>query len=228
MIEPVIIGDCQIYLGDCRDILPRLPKVDAVITDPVWPNVPDGMFDLDCLPSELLASALEKIDMARVVVCLRNDSDPRFLSAVPYQYKFLQSMWMRYACVGHMDRFLTGNEVAYAFGTWPDRKIGRISIPAIAPVQSKPVSRDGHPCPRSQLHMEWLCRNWADDVVLDPFMGSGTTGLGAIANGLPFIGIEREPKYFDIACKRIEQAYAQPDFFLKVSHGDTSKQEELL
>ena len=47
------------------------------------------------------------------------------------------------------------------------------------------------------------------DVVLDPFMGSGTTGVAAVQMGRQFIGIEREPKYFDIACRRIEDAQRQ-------------------
>lgn len=51
------------------------------------------------------------------------------------------------------------------------------------------------------------------ETILDPFMGSGTTGVAAIQMGRKFIGIEREPKYFDIACKRIEQAVAQPQLF---------------
>ncbi len=51
------------------------------------------------------------------------------------------------------------------------------------------------------------------DIILDPFMGSGTTGVAAIQLGRKFIGIEREPKYFDIACKRIEQAVAQGQLF---------------
>ncbi len=50
-------------------------------------------------------------------------------------------------------------------------------------------------------------------TILDPFMGSGTTGVAAIQMGRKFIGIEREPKYFDIACTRIEQAVAQPRLF---------------
>jgi DNA modification methylase len=53
-----------------------------------------------------------------------------------------------------------------------------------------------------------------DDIVLDPFMGSGTTGVAAVKMGRDFIGIEREPKYFDIACKRIEDAQRQGDFFV--------------
>ena len=51
------------------------------------------------------------------------------------------------------------------------------------------------------------------ETILDPFMGSGTTGVAAIQMGRKFIGIEREPKYFEIACKRIEQAVAQPQLF---------------
>ena len=50
-------------------------------------------------------------------------------------------------------------------------------------------------------------------TILDPFMGSGTTGVAAIQLGRKFIGIEREPKYFDIACQRIEQAMAQGKLF---------------
>ena len=52
-------------------------------------------------------------------------------------------------------------------------------------------------------------------IVLDPFMGSGTTGVAAIQMGRKFIGIEREPKYFDIACKRIEDAQRQGDLFME-------------
>ena len=52
-------------------------------------------------------------------------------------------------------------------------------------------------------------------TILDPFMGSGTTGVACVKLGRKFIGIEIEPKYFDIACRRIEAAYAQPDFFVQ-------------
>jgi DNA modification methylase len=51
------------------------------------------------------------------------------------------------------------------------------------------------------------------DTVLDPFMGSGTTGVACVKLGRKFIGIEIEPRYFDIACKRIEDAYKQGDMF---------------
>jgi site-specific DNA-methyltransferase (adenine-specific)/modification methylase len=60
------------------------------------------------------------------------------------------------------------------------------------------------------------------NIILDPFMGSGTTGVAAIQMGRKFIGIEREPKYFEIACKRIEQATKQEDMFIAMT-----KQEQV-
>ena len=55
---------------------------------------------------------------------------------------------------------------------------------------------------------------WTSGTVLDPFMGSGTTGVACVKMGRKFIGIEREPQYFEIACKRIEDAYRQGDLFV--------------
>ena len=66
------------------------------------------------------------------------------------------------------------------------------------------------------------------DLVLDPFMGSGTTGVACAKLGRKFIGIEIEPKYFDIACRRIEEAYAQADLFIEQPGAPESKQEVML
>ena len=52
------------------------------------------------------------------------------------------------------------------------------------------------------------------EIVMDPFMGSGTTAVACVRYGRRFVGIEREPRWFDLACRRIEQAYAQPDLFV--------------
>jgi site-specific DNA-methyltransferase (adenine-specific) len=54
-----------------------------------------------------------------------------------------------------------------------------------------------------------------DQTILDPFMGSGTTGVAAVQMGRKFIGIERDERYFDIACKRIEDAQRQGDMFIQ-------------
>ena len=62
--------------------------------------------------------------------------------------------------------------------------------------------------------MQW-CIARTTGAVLDPFMGSGTTGVAAARHGRRFIGCEIEPKYFDIACRRISEALKQPDHFIE-------------
>lgn len=66
------------------------------------------------------------------------------------------------------------------------------------------------------------------ETILDPFMGSGTTGVACVKLGRKFIGIEIDPKYFDIACKRIRDAYAQPDMFVEQSKPEPPKQLDLM
>jgi DNA modification methylase len=73
------------------------------------------------------------------------------------------------------------------------------------------LARNSHPTVKPTRLMEWLIRliTPQDGIILDPFMGSGSTGKAAALNGFAFIGIEKETEYFDIACKRIEAAYRQ-------------------
>ena len=79
----------------------------------------------------------------------------------------------------------------------------------------KPMTKIGHPTQKPVELMNELIRVCKTETILDPFMGSGTTGVAAIQMGRKFIGIEREPKYFDIACERIEAASKQVDMFIE-------------
>lgn len=74
---------------------------------------------------------------------------------------------------------------------------------------------DRHPCPKPIAYSNWLCSRAADygETIADPFMGSGTTGVACMTLGRKFIGIELSPKYFDIACERIDQAQRQQRLF---------------
>jgi DNA modification methylase len=73
-----------------------------------------------------------------------------------------------------------------------------------------------HPTQKPVVVMKWCLQFFPDaNTILDPFMGSGTTGVAAVKLGRKFIGIEIEPKYFDIACRRIDEATRQPDMFIK-------------
>ena len=86
-----------------------------------------------------------------------------------------------------------------------------------APQGMEPALRppNGHPCSRAQIHFDWLV-NWGSDggqTACDPFMGSATTGVACVKLGRPFVGIEIDPRYFDLACRRIEDAQRQGDLF---------------
>lgn len=221
MPEPVVIGNATLYLGDCREVLPSLAPVDAIITDPVWPNCPPGMLpgseDPDSLFREFCGLAPE---CRQLVVCLRSDCDPRLLRHVPARLPFQQCVWCPYVVPGYTGRTLGGNEIAYAFGQPIPSLPGQRIIPGQAP-KVQPWDRamqndnDKHPCPRDVRHQKFLVRWFSnpDGIVLDPFMGSGTTALACLALGRAFIGVEIEPRYFDLACRRIEEARRQPDMF---------------
>jgi DNA modification methylase len=73
------------------------------------------------------------------------------------------------------------------------------------------AEKNGHPVPKPVGWMRWLVAltTRRGETVLDPFMGSGTTGVAAVQQGRQFVGIERERAYFDIACERIENAQRQ-------------------
>ncbi|MBQ8465756.1 MAG: site-specific DNA-methyltransferase [Alphaproteobacteria bacterium] len=206
--------DCTLYKCDCREILDTA-VYDCIVTDPVWPNVPAGMFEITESPFDLFKTAAEKFRCKRAVVILRWDSDPRFLSAMPERFAFLRVINLPYNLPNYCGRTLGGMEHAYAFGQYPAAPGFKRIIPGIAPSVAFKRSGGSHPCPRPQAHLDWLVANWArsDEVVCDPFMGSGTTGVAAVKLGRGFIGAEINQKYFDEACRNIERAQIQPSLF---------------
>lgn len=211
VLRKEVIGLATLYLGDCQEVIPSLPRVDAVITDPVWPNCPDGMLaGADGTQGDLLARALEHAQADTVVVVLGFDSDPRFLTAVPSLWPYLRSQQLPYAFPGYRGRLLAGDEMAYVFGAIPK---GRGVIPGRARTKTRAKERIGHPCPRQDIHMRDLVGWWSRESVMDPFMGAGTTGTAAVALGRQFIGVEIEQAYFDLACVQIENAQRQERIF---------------
>ena len=204
MAEIVTIGDATLYLGDCMDILPTLDKVDAVITDPPyglgkklnggsWGNT-SGWDAHPVLDME----AIRQIGLVQIIWG-GNYYD------LPPSRGWLS--WFKPDAPPSMANF----ELAW---TNMDKNAKQFSqsIAATNP------ERVGHPTQKPLALMKWCIEQARNpEIILDPFMGSGTTGVAAIQMGRKFIGIEREPKYFDIACKRIEQATRQDDMFIKHS-----------
>lgn len=213
-IQKEQIGDATLYCGDCMEILPTLDKVDAVITDPVWPNntIPEfSEFDPAALIGNAMGILRGRTD--RAAFHLGCDSDPGVLAGVGMP--FFRVCWLRYARPHYKGRLLYGADVAYLYGVPPK------SYPGAHVISGETCKTDSkgriteHPCERSEQHVEWLVGKWsvAGETVIDPFMGSGTTGVACAKLGRKFIGIEINEKYFDIAAERITAAYAQGRLF---------------
>jgi site-specific DNA-methyltransferase (adenine-specific) len=209
-----VIGNATLYHGDAREVLPTL-QADVVMTDPVWPNCPKDLIPGSDDPYGLFLSACAALpEVKRMVVVMRHDSDPRFLLPVPLPY--VRAAWLPYVMPGYIGRMLGGDEIAYCFGTPIPSRPGQRVIPGRAePEQPAGRKANGHPCARAIGHFKWLTRWWSEEgeTILDPFMGSGTTGEAAVTGGRKFIGIEIDKKYFDLACKRIDRALDQQRLF---------------
>ncbi len=217
-----IIGDCTLYLGDCREILPTLGKVDAVVTDPPYGigfpyhSYEDTRENLRGLIAALFAQ-LHRFNRA-VILC-----GPSQIHEYP------ASDW-----VGAITWNTTGSFGKFGYSQWTPVLLYGDDIPGFGNVNGvtkadtyhisggaavgfqRTKEEAAHTCPKPLNVMRQTVQRYtaAGETILDPFMGSGTTGVACVKLGRRFIGIEVEPKYFDIACRRIEAAYAQPDLFV--------------
>jgi site-specific DNA-methyltransferase (adenine-specific) len=211
--EPVIIGDATLYLGDCREILPTLGRVDAVVTDPPYgvgvdyESFDDSQENLAALAAEWLPLAIEtakRVVFTPGIKSLFLYPRPDHTGAIYYPAGNGANCW----------GFTCWQPVLY-YGKCPYLANGKGSRPDSFHAFDG-AEKNGHPCPKPIGQMLKLVERATlpGETVLDPFMGSGTTGVACAKLGRKFIGIEIEPKYFDIACRRIEQAYAQPDMFV--------------
>lgn len=212
-----------IYHADARQILSQLEQPPACITDPVWPNsVFPGIGD----PRGLFAEVTALLSVRTLVVHLGCTSDPRFLSGVPERYPFIRVCWLRYARPSYRGRVLVASDVAYVFGVAPASRPGIrvLSGETVARNNSNKTHHTGrgngtsegidyqelpHPSPRRYEHVLWLCNQYADNGVIDPFCGTGTTLLAAKNLGRVAIGVEIEEKYAEIAAKRLSQKVLQ-------------------
>ena len=205
-MNPVIIGDATLYLGDCMDILPTLGKVDAVITDP-----PFGVGNFVQITGNVRGEAVTWNELgpsADFFQILKEKSTHRIIWGANYFNCFEGAgglVWVKNQPMPNMSK------AEMASTSWGN-KVELISLTWTNYVNTKEST---HPCERPVGLYKWCIEQVPKQpqTILDPFMGSGTTGVAAIQLGRKFIGIEREPKYFDIACQRIEQAAAQGRLF---------------
>jgi site-specific DNA-methyltransferase (adenine-specific)/modification methylase len=202
-----VIGNATLYLGDCLDIMPTLDKVDAVITDPPYGIGESGgkartrgkkeanhvrlEWDNET-PSQAHFDALFEVSTEQAIFGANYFSDKNFPPTMGWIY------WDK--CMG--GDFSDGELIF----TSRQKALKTIKSP------QNSVNRQ-HPVQKTIKVMERVINLFSAETILDPFMGSGTTGVACMNMGRRFVGIELEPKYFDIACERIVQAQKQGDLF---------------
>jgi site-specific DNA-methyltransferase (adenine-specific)/modification methylase len=215
------IGNATLYLGDCAEILPTLGQFDAVVTDP-----PYGIG----IDRKMAASSGKKTGgmyskkgsyetfgwddnpiTKEATDLLRNISNWQIIFGGNYFELPPTKCWLLW------DKEINGN-FADAEMAWTNLnkpvKLKRYMWNGMLRANKEP--RGDHPTQKPVGIMEWVISHLPAETqtIIDPYMGSGTTGVACAKMGKTFVGIEREQKYFDIACKRIEQAYAQGDMFI--------------
>lgn len=200
-----IIGDAILYLGDCRDILPLIGKVDAVVTDPPYGIARERLKAAKSGEwSRLYSSQIDWDDVApqaEIEQALVASGGQAVIWGGNYFVLPPVRGWLIW---DKMQAHTSGHaELAWTSADTPIRSF------AYCRAQLATEGKQ-HPTQKPVSLMEW-CLSFLPDAqaILDPFMGSGTTGVAAMNLKRKFIGIEREEKYFDIACKRIEYAQRQ-------------------
>lgn len=204
-MERVQIGRAVLYLADCLEVLPTLPRVDALITDPpygisfaaqptlwqrkagqkpeAWDNRKHG--SVEALPklagvSVIWGGNYYALPPSRGWLCWHKPDAPPSMASLELAWTSLDKNARQISC----------------------------SISATNP------ERCGHPTQKPVAVMRFsLDYAGMPRLTLDPFMGSGTTGVACVQAGLDFIGIEIDPRYFKLACERIENAQRQAALF---------------
>jgi len=213
--EQVTIGDATLYRGNCFDVLPKLRHIDGAITDPPYGigykyrSYDDSPRTYHALMSRLVP------ELIRVT-----NNGPCFV----WQSQLKADQWHRW--------FPKGFRIAAACKVYPERtdKVrcmcwdpvifwsGRSRIQDELPRDwhvADLQSWDGYdgdnpvPCPRPLAQVRYFCDSIQAKSIVDPFLGSGTTGVAALLAGKRFVGIEQDPVYFEYACRRIEAAWQQ-------------------
>ena len=261
-VREEIIGDARLFCGDCREVLPTLSDVNAVVTSPpYWQQRDYGGHVTDW--NATVAVLAETAPMAQVLVNLgllhRNGEVFEYWDVFKVTMKnagwklFGWYVWDKGGIPPSGDqahRPLLTHEWVFHFNKLPqsinkwvpsknsNRSVGlRDKDGSFKPIIKGRINEFkapdtvlripahnaaggsasiNHPAVFPVLLPEQLARSFSKpgETVLDPFMGSGTTGVACARLGRKFIGVEIEERYFSIACKRIEQAYRQADLFV--------------
>ena len=213
------IGNATLYLGDCREILPTIGRVDAVVTDPPYGNKHSG-------DSARFSGGNTRRGRGSThgrIVGDGREFDPRPFMLGDHQIFFGFNYFPEKLTRGSLlvwakrrpaayGSFCGDGEVAWfskGSGVYLFEKVFAGSALALE-YCSDAKAPSAHPFQKPIAVMSW-CLGFVPDaqIIFDPFMGSGTTGVACVQNGRRFIGVEIDPTYFDISCRRIDEAQRQ-------------------
>ena len=222
-MQKVIIGDSILYNGDCREILDDINDVDVCLTDPPYGLGKEYNTFLDT------SEEVKKLADIWLPKARKISKRVVFTPGVTGQWFYPKPDWVMSWIVR-----ATGSRGKWGFSNWQpilcygkdayltSGKGARLDILDIGHIGDLENKFD-HPCPKPlPVWNHLLNRVSLSGVVLDPFMGTGTTGVAAITLDRPFIGIEKDKSYFEICVERIKKAERQGSLFKK-----TKKPEQL-
>jgi site-specific DNA-methyltransferase (adenine-specific) len=206
------IGDCTLYLGDCRDILSTLGRLDAVVTDPPFGMAFQSNYRTEQHKKIANDETTDLLEWACQIV-------PRHSSYVFCRWDNLSDIPRPKSVVTWVKNNWSMGDLEHEHGRqtelcvfypgpehfWPSKRPNDV-------IECARTGNNLHPTEKPLGLMEVVV-GWTSGTVFDPFMGSGTTGHACANKGRTFIGCEVHEPYFDIACRRIEEAYKQPRLF---------------
>jgi len=221
------IGAATLYLADSREVVAGLRGVSVTVTDPQYGVKLGERTGTSRYLNEPYSATEDSPEYVRnvcvpiVQACLtlapRLAMTPGNKCMWMYPEPADVGIWYNPASTNRGKwGFSFANAFIFYYGRDP-HNVGRGMRPNSLSGACDSVDDIDHPCPKPLLFTRWLVEraSLAGEIVLDPFMGSGTTGVAAVTMGRRFIGIEIEPRYFEIACRRIEEAQRQRDLFIE-------------
>jgi len=211
-----VINDCTLYLGDCLEILPTLGRFDAIVTDPPY-GLKESAGKNKSRGKLAVAKDYgndnwdDKPISKEAIELIRNLSDWQIIFGGNYFELPPTKCWLIW------DKVNGATDFADAELAWTnlDKAVRLKKYMWNGMLRENNEPRGDHPTQKPIGIMDWVISHLPKnvDLICDPYLGSGTTGISAVKANKKFIGIEREQKYFDIACQRIYDAYRQNKLF---------------
>lgn len=250
----VQIGDCTLYLGDCLEVMPTLDKVNHIISDPPYeetlhksknslvrslrtdsgPELKGLDFtSIDAIRNDVV-TIVESVCIGWFIVFCTVEGVARWADVInSSKIKYKRAcFWVKPDCTPQLNGQGPAQGAECFVCSWNGKGVAKWYSGGKRGVYTHNTNsklRDGrHPTEKPISLMIELLNDFSfeDDIILDPFMGSGTTGVACAKLGRKFIGIELDEDYFNISCERIKKSYEQPDLFVEAPK--KAIQEELL